>query len=703
METVPLAISDATKPSVVGSPKGVARAYRGDIDGLRAVSVLLVVAFHAGLPFVSGGFVGVDVFFVISGFLITGLLLDQLETGRLSLAGFYARRVRRLLPLSALVLVSTAIASALLIAPLDRPRVAGDIRSAALYFSNWHFASQATDYMAANVNTSPVLHYWSLSVEEQFYVAWPLLILGAAALSRLGRGRLPSPRVMIGIVLGGLGIGSWVISVALTSSDGSLAYFATQSRAWELAAGAGLAMALPALQRLPRAPAAIAGWVGLVLIVGSALVFSRDTPFPGTAASYPVLGAVLVLGAGARIQGNGVARPLSGPRVQYVGRISYAWYLWHWPFLVFLQARFGSTGVAGAFGTATAVAASFVVAALTHRVLEDPVRRSRWLSARLGWTLVAGLALTAVSVAAAFGLADAGDTDLAVNKPVIAIKNAAPVILRMTPEQARELVPGIRDCHATARMVKAPADCTFGDPAGKVTIALVGDSHAEQWFPALLSLAVEKHWRLLSYTKDACAFMDVPIWHIALARPYLECTAWRANVAARLKAAGHIDAVVIARTAAYRGLTIGSNGQRLSYFSTAAVDAMWAAGAAKTFAGLEKITSHIVVLKDNPFAPTDIPACLSSAGTDVAQCAFPRSDGLYGASLDAGLVAAEQSVALPNVSWLDMTDQFCDPTMCPAVDSRGLIIYRNHDHLTVAEILALRDIFATKLADIMAN
>jgi len=349
------------------------------------------------------------------------------------------------------------------------------------------------------------------------------------------------------------------------------------------------------------------------------------------------------------------------------------------------------------------VVASFAVAALTHQVLEDPVRRWTWLSARRGWSLAAGLALTAVSVTAAFGLSAATAADSAVNRPVAATRNAAPVVLQMTPEQARALVPGMRDCHALAPVVVAPADCTFGDPAGKVTIALVGDSHAQQWFPPLLSLAVKNGWRLLAFTKDACAYMDVPIWHLTLNRPYRECTTWRANVNARLKAAGHIDAVVVARTAQSRNLTLDGSGRRISYLEPGRVAAAWAAGAAKTFAGLERLTSHIIVLKDNPLAPTDIPACLSAVGSAVAECAFPRSSPEQGASLDAGLIAAEQSVSPPIVSWLDMTDDLCEPTVCPAVDRRGLIIYRNRDHLTVAETLALRDTLGRKLAVIMAS
>src|SRR4051812_25913666 len=218
----------------------LAPAYRGDVEGLRGVAVLLVVVFHAVGRLVPGGYVGVDVFFVLSGFLITGLLLDELRrTGRVSLPGFYARRVRRLLPLSALVLACTVVASALLLPPIDRADVGGDVSSAALGVANWHFAWQSAQYLGG-AERSPVLHYWSLAVEEQFYLVWPLLLLLVAGSAGLVRRRWDIAQRRVVVALVALGGASFVVSWAV-GGDGTFAYYGLHTRAWELAAGAGLA------------------------------------------------------------------------------------------------------------------------------------------------------------------------------------------------------------------------------------------------------------------------------------------------------------------------------------------------------------------------------------------------------------------------------------------------------------------------------
>ena len=260
--------------------------FRGDIEGLRAIAVGLVVAFHAGAGLVPGGYVGVDVFFVLSGFLITGLLLDELRrTGSISLGGFYARRIRRLLPLSTLVLLVTAAAAALLLPPIDHAGVAGDVRSAALYAANWHFAAGSVQYMS-DVDKSPLLHYWSLSVEEQYYVIWPLLLLlvaGGSAVAARGRQAIRLQRTVhrrVAIALGVLVLSSLALSAWLTSTSGPFAYFGLHTRAWELGVGAALAVGAGPTARLQRRPAVLLGWVGLALVVTSALGARRRDPVP---------------------------------------------------------------------------------------------------------------------------------------------------------------------------------------------------------------------------------------------------------------------------------------------------------------------------------------------------------------------------------------------------------------------------------------
>ena len=277
---------------------------RGDIEGLRAVAVMLVVLFHASIGGVPGGFVGVDVFFVISGFLITGLLLrERTASGTISLSSFYARRARRLLPAAALVLVVTLIASLILLPPLLIPGVATDTAAAALYVSNMGFAVQATDYFAVGQAPSPILHFWSLGVEEQFYLFWPAIVL------LVTRGAI-RPGRRVGVTVIAIAAASFVFALWLTSAAEPWAFFSLPTRAWELALGGSLAVAGTRLSLIPERVAAAAGWVGLALIVVAGIVLNETTPFPGTAALLPTVGAALVILSGAQATAFGPARLL---------------------------------------------------------------------------------------------------------------------------------------------------------------------------------------------------------------------------------------------------------------------------------------------------------------------------------------------------------------------------------------------------------
>src|SRR5215207_8385412 len=302
--------------------------FRADVEGLRAAAVVAVVAYHAGLGGVGGGFVGVDVFYVLSGFLITGLLWEELDgTGRLRLGAFYARRARRLLPAAALVLVVTLVASAVWLSPLQVPVVARDAAAAALYVANYRFAAQRTDYLA-DASPSPLQHYWSLGVEEQFYLLWPLLLLVVFLAAR--RGRRSATRA------------------AGAAVSQPWAFFSLPTRAWELAAGGLVALAASRLARLPGLAAATLGWLGLEAILWSITRFGPSTPFPGAAALFPVAGTAAVLAAGCAAPRLGPDLVLRRWPLQLGGRLSYAWYLWHWPLLVLAPAVVGHPPEPGA-------------------------------------------------------------------------------------------------------------------------------------------------------------------------------------------------------------------------------------------------------------------------------------------------------------------------------------------------------------------
>ncbi|MBV9513135.1 MAG: acyltransferase, partial [Mycobacteriaceae bacterium] len=348
---------------------GRRRDFRPDIEGLRAVAVVAVVLFHAGIPGVSGGFVGVDVFFVISGFLITGLLWRDVEAhGRIRLGRFYGARARRLLPAAATVIVVTAVAATVLVPPLQARSALGDAIACALYVGNYRFALQGTDYLAADAPPSPLQHYWSLGVEEQFYLVWPALIIATAWLVHRGtrRPRHAAPRSAAPyvLVLSAVAAVSLAVSLAWTHALPSWAFFSLPTRAWELAAGGLVAMTQAYWRRLTGVAALIGGWGGLTLVIATCLELGNRTPYPGTAALLPVLGTALVIGVGCAAPDTGpergVARALSLPLMRLIGRVSYSWYLWHWPVLLLAPSFVGHQ--LGLAGRLAAVAVSFLLA-----------------------------------------------------------------------------------------------------------------------------------------------------------------------------------------------------------------------------------------------------------------------------------------------------------------------------------------------------
>jgi peptidoglycan/LPS O-acetylase OafA/YrhL len=385
--------SDASNVSgLVGGP--TERGYfRPDIEGLRAVAVIGVLLFHAGLPGAPGGFVGVDVFYVISGFLITGLLLRELDSnGRISLTRFYARRMRRLLPAALLVIVVTLAASYWLLSSVRFPQVAIDAAAAAAYVSNYRFALNATDYLAAEIDPSPLLHYWSLAVEEQFYLVWPLLVIVTARLLN---------RTGFAIVLTIVAIVSCAASIAWTDIAQPWAFFSLPTRAWELAAGGLLALvASPLGARLPRAVLTGGGVLGIGLVIASFVVIDTSTPFPGTAAIVPVVGAALIILAG-ESRSTVVARALGTRIPRWLGRISYSLYLWHWPLLILVPILIGQDNLAVRLAIALA---AIGISDLSTRWIEVPIRENRVFKLRPSRSILAAggasacVALIALSV-----------------------------------------------------------------------------------------------------------------------------------------------------------------------------------------------------------------------------------------------------------------------------------------------------------------
>jgi len=650
--------------------------FRPDIEGLRAVAVLLVVAAHAGVAVLAGGYVGVDVFFVISGFLITSLLLREAErTGRISVARFYCRRAVRLLPAAAVVLVSTLIAARFLLPAVRLGEYCKDALSAAGYVANVRFAAIGTDYLSADRPPSPFQHFWSLAVEEQFYLVWPLLVLAAAYLWQRRR--------PLAAVLGVLVAASFVLSVTETERSAPWAYFGPHTRAWELGAGALLALGTKRMgvKRIKR-PHRAYGWAGLAAILASALWFDDATAYPGWRALLPVAGAVAVIAAG----GN---RLLEVRPMRTVGRLSYGWYLWHWPVLLILPIGNGILKALLALGLAWA----------TYRWVENPLRRHRWRGARTGLGL--GAALSGTVAAVAIGLAllphavptgarrvDLRATLAAASRPeqelAAAIEasramgpmpgNLTPALTRAARDRPRVWTDG---CHADVPVTTAPEGCFYGDPAGHQTVVLYGDSHAAQWFPAVERLAVERHWRLVELTKSSCSAADLPLWHDTLKREYTECAAYHRSALARI---GRLRPALV---------VVGSSFNYRPAHPSADVGAQWRAAWDRTFAALRSDGSRVVAISDTPYMGGSVPECL-------AEPANAGHAGNCTRSLHSAVRGPEQrEVFLSYPGVIDPTTWFCTD-VCPAVIG-NLLVYRDSNHMTTTYARALAPLLGARL------
>ncbi|MET3808436.1 peptidoglycan/LPS O-acetylase OafA/YrhL [Nakamurella sp. UYEF19] len=663
--------------------------FRPDIEGLRAAAVVSVILDHL-FSWPSGGFVGVDVFFVISGFLITGLLLEEYrQTGRISFTNFYRRRIRRIMPVSTVVLLCTVAATYFVFTTARARTVGVDAIWAFLFSANWHFAVIGTDYWQADGPVSPLQHYWSLAVEEQFYFVWPIVLVIVLGLgSRLGWRASRAAIALAGLLLA-LAAVSFADSLWETTTRRTWAYFSTPSRAWELAVGALLAVGVPLIGKISLVVRTVVGWCGLAGIAAAMFLITSDSAFPAPWAAVPVLAAAAVI-----ISGTGPTRPtlwpLTNPVSRYLGMISYSLYLWHFPIIVLLAAFF-SAGDKVYF--AVALIAMLALSVLSFHLIEDPVRRSRWLDPHRGrrpsptrrsrraplgvklsaivlLAMVAGLmaaqamVITPTTVARSTIDTAGADPEVALTAQIgqalaaTTWPSLSPTLGELSNDvKATEWVKdgclGL-DINSVADPVKNAQKCVYGDAGATKTAVLLGDSIAISYLPAIRSALAGHGWKIDVMTVQQCPIASVPVLQVDQSK-FPQCDAFRAWALDR------VDQIkpdlVIAASAENTVSRLASGATQGAGY------AELAAGEKKTLLRLSRSASRIELLAPPPIGQ-NLQKCASKVSKPSDCTAGPAARRDQTVTMEQNTVG---SIPGGKVAYFDTTPWFCSADLvCPA-------------------------------------
>ncbi len=634
-------------------------AFRPELQGLRGLAVALVVVYHVWFDRVSGG---VDVFFVLTGFLLTTQLLRAAARGQLNLWARWSRSIVRLVPTASVVLVITAAAAAVTLPEGRWPQTLREVLAAALFLENWRLAADSVDYLARNNMASVVQHFWSLSIQAQFLLVWPLVVAVVAA-RRTGQLHRQLTATT-GVVL----VASLAYSVHLTATNQPLAYFHSLTRLWELAVGALLALSIDRV-RLEHRWRLVAGWVGAMGLVLCGLVLPGGAVFPGIAALWPTGCAVLVLLAGTTGDARGVDRWLGRPGVQRLGDLSFSLYLWHWPVLVLYLVGSGREQVGLPAGVAI-IGGSLLLAHATHRWVERPLLRRH--DSRSG-VRTAAVGLLCVALVVAGWQAEvlrrtvpSGTVGDELYPGAMALAAAAPRAAPVLPPPVSVYEDWVRieywDCAPLQRFpMDACAQPVEAEPRKRVVIA--GDSHLQQLSGALIPLAHEQGWQLVTMVRGACPFSTSS----EVDRGDAECLAWNAAVAEEI-AELRPDAVV---TLASRDVRAGRTEQTPPGFVE-----QWRR---LTAAGIP-----VLAIRDNPRFDTSMPDCVQQArsyrsdATEPSPCGAPRHE-LYGH--DPPWTARPDVPA--GVTFLDIADAVCDAEFCPA-EIGNVLVYLDDNHVSAS-------------------
>lgn len=692
-------------PTVPAATRGI----RLDIEGLRAVAVLAVLVYHVRSEWLPGGFAGVDIFFVISGFLITSHLLREAEAhGTISLRTFYARRIMRLIPAATVVLVATVVGVFLFAPRLLWSQIGIDVMGAATYSLNWILASRSVDYLAEGAAASPVQHFWSLAVEEQFYLIWPILIVLAIIFSKhLARQKQIAASMLAGAVL--------VLSLAFAIQQSIVAdvsaYFATTTRLWELAAGALVALNISAIRKmLPSIVRSTLVLLGIAMVAWS-LFFVDNSFWPSALTIIPVSGICLVILAGGNSRPSFAERALSIRPLVWVGGISYAVYLWHWPLIVVAEYRWPTLPAAVLISIPVL---SVGLAWATSRIVETPLRYSAWFKSQTRRSFAFGFGAMLLSAVLGLSLLLAGPGD-ALRPPAGAVASGAAAISTPidtgaetsaqwlqdvtwavpSPVDAADDVPVIyADGCQQDTVASDPVSCTYGNVESDSVMVVVGDSKAAQWMPALTQIAAQADMRLVTFFKSSCAFADAAVERNG--DPYPSCSEWNKRVLERIS---DLRPQLLV-TSQVKGLAFNPStaGQDDSTRLRAMRD-----GLMRTWTTVRALGTTVVAIGDTPQVGSNIYECVAENIEDLDACSYDRREAeaksalptqeaavnaLGGRVITSGTSdgADASKAADPSIVLIDLNDVVCpSDERCPSIVGNTLI-YRSGSHITATYV-----------------
>jgi peptidoglycan/LPS O-acetylase OafA/YrhL len=696
------------------------RKFRPDIEVLRAIAVLAVVISHSKIALASG-FIGVDIFFVISGFLITKHLHDEVQkNGTVSIAGFYARRILRILPASVFVVLMTVLAFLIWLSPLQTINYGWDALISSLSGMNYRLAVIGTDYFNSTSLPTPFQHFWSLAVEEQFYFIWPLLILIVAKIFiRKPKNALyvSDPKyvdlenenqriqafekefavvnflkfkIVVTFILVLIIASSLYLSYSITLQSQPWAYFGLHTRAWQLAVGSLLAFYTSTFAKIPNRVAAILSWLGFAGLIAGFIIINEKTIYPGLWSLIPTLSTALIVLAGINETKYSFENLFNCRPVRWIGKISYSWYLVHWPlFVIFFYTIGDSLSILQKLGL---IILSFLIANLTFLLVENPIRFATWIKVSYKRTFALGLLLILISAGASYSVVYIKteslknyDSDIEVVQNILDEK----ILIQRIKQglNIKSLPFGLKipvDFAASDYRFECKDDwlevapteknrCVLGNIKSLKTIALVGDSHAQQWIEPLENFAKKYDYKIVTFTKASCTLTDIKLFDTYLNRDYPECNIWSKEVFKQLEVLK--PDIIIANEEIYPNSTPEKFEEYVLKLKT--------------------LAQKVIKIEDNPRSQIYIPECLSKNSTEVQKCNFKTKEGVY---FKEQADKESEIMKKLNINFIKTLDWFCVEDQCPAIIS-NIIVYMDSNHITKSYAQYLNDILEQKLID----